>query len=198
MICEDPVRLIDEYGQETCKREHLKMLVSERYGERTRNSGWFLGSDPSHPMHNCRFQSTSPFGENKSEPRDRSQKQRIWHKWLRIAELVSRNMSQKQKAVVQELSWSTILAKRPISGAVNGWIERLQSRRVRYEGGRGCHKDLILECISIVVGCMKPARSIGVPSEAVWKQDWDATVTGLKNILFIVIAGHFFGSFYLH
>ena len=39
MICEDPVRLMDEYGQEVCKREHLKMLVSEHDGERTRNSG---------------------------------------------------------------------------------------------------------------------------------------------------------------
>ena len=117
-------------------------------------------------MHTCRFQSQHRPSGRTSLSRETGLRSRGYsRKGYLVAELVSRNMSQ-QKAVVQELSWSTILARRPISGAVNRWIERLQSRRVRYEWGRGCHKDLILECISIVAGCMKPARSIGVPSEA--------------------------------
>lgn len=118
-------------------------------------------------MHTCRFQSQHRPSGRTSLSRETGFRSRGYSiKGYLIAGLVSRNISRKQKAVVQELSRSTSLAKRPISGAVNRWIERLKSRRVRYEGGRGCHKDLILECISIVVGCMKPARSIGVPSEA--------------------------------
>ena len=135
-------------------------------------------------MHTCRFQSQHHPSGRTSLGRETGLRSRGYGiKGYLIAELVSRNMSQKQKPVFQELSWSTILAKRPISGAVNRWIESLQSRRVRYEWGRGYYKDLILECISIVAGCMKPARSIGVPSEAFGSKTGMQRSLGLRHIV---------------